>query len=147
MANQLLLLFNNTVILKNIYNLFLVLDNIMSGNVGLVISQSLVLTGMLQIGVRQSTEVASNMISIERVLQYTKLEKETTYEHQPTKNLDKDWLYFAKITYNNPDRNWPQTGNIIFKNVFLRYAADAPPVLKNLNFEIKAGEKVSLITS
>lgn len=99
---------------------------------------------MLQIGVRQSTEVASNMTSIERVLQYTKLEKETSYEHQPTKNLEKDWFYFAKITYNNPDRNWPQTGKTVFKNVFLRYAPDAQPVLKNLNLEIKAGEKVSL---
>lgn len=116
----------------------------MSGNVGLVISQSLILTGMLQIGVRQSTEVASNMTSIERVLQYTKLEKETNYEHQPTKNLEKDWSYFAKITYNNPDRNWPQTGQIIFRNVYLRYAVDAQPVLKNLNLHIKAGEKVKL---
>lgn len=115
----------------------------MSGNVGLVISQSLILTGMLQIGVRQSTEVASNMISIERVLQYTKLEKESNHDHHPSKNLEKDWSYFAKITYNNPDRNWPQTGKINFKNVFLRYAAEAQPVLKNLNLEIKGGEKVS----
>lgn len=119
----------------------------MSGSVGLVISQSLILTGMLQIGVRQSTEVASNMTSIERVLQYTKLEKETSYEHQPTKNLEKDWSYFAKITYNNPERNWPQTGEIIFKNVFLRYAQDAQPVLKNLSLHIKAGEKVSEVDS
>lgn len=103
----------------------------------------MVLTGMLQIGVRQTAEVASNMTSIERVLQYTKLEKENNAEQQPSKNLDKDWSHFAKLTYINPERNWPQTGNIVFKNTYLKYAPEAQPVLKNLNLEIKAGEKVS----
>ncbi|KAJ8980199.1 hypothetical protein NQ317_003764 [Molorchus minor] len=91
-------------------------ENLLSGNVGLVISQSLVLTGMLQIGVRQTAEVASNMTSVERVLQYTKLEKESC-EHQPTKNIEKDWAHFAKLTYKNPERNWPQSG----KNHFQEY--------------------------
>ncbi|KAJ8945507.1 hypothetical protein NQ318_017951, partial [Aromia moschata] len=118
-------------------------ENFLSGNVGLVISQSLVLTGMLQIGVRQTAEVASNMTSVERVLQYTKLERES-YEHQPTKNLEKDWAHFAKLTYKNPERNWPQSGKVTFKNTYLKYSLDSEPVLKNLNIEIKAGEKVEL---
>lgn len=102
----------------------------------------MVLTGMLQIGVRQTAEVASNMTSIERVLQYTKLEKENSYDDQPSKNLEKDWSYFAKLTYINPERNWPQAGKIIFRNVYLKYAPEAQPVLKNLNLEIHSGEKV-----
>lgn len=119
-------------------------ENFLSGNVGLVISQSLVLTGMLQIGVRQTAEVASNMTSVERVLQYTKLEKESQ-EHQPTKNLETDWPHFAKITYKNPKRNWPQSGHITFKRTFLKYYPEGEPVLKDLNLEIKAGEKVMLV--
>lgn len=98
---------------------------------------------MLQIGVRQTAEVASNMTSIERVLQYTKLEKENSFDEKPSKNLDKDWSYFAKLTYINPERNWPQTGKILFRNVYLKYAPEAQPVLKNLNLEIGAGEKVN----
>ncbi|KAJ8919555.1 hypothetical protein NQ315_002177 [Exocentrus adspersus] len=119
-------------------------ESFLSGNVGLVISQSLVLTGMLQIGVRQTAEVASNMTSVERVLQYTKLEKESQ-EHQPTKNLETDWAHFAKITYKNPKRNWPQSGKITFKRTYLRYSPDGEPVLKDLNLEIKPGEKVGIV--
>lgn len=94
---------------------------------GLVISQSLILTGMLQYGVRQTTEVASNMTSVERILQYTKLDKEGPFESLPTKK---------------PSRDWPQHGRVVFKDIYLRYVPDDPPVLKNLNIEIRPAEKV-----
>lgn len=45
-----------------------------SGNVGLAISQSLILTGMVQYGIRQTTEAMQQMTSVERILQYTDLE-------------------------------------------------------------------------
>ncbi|KAJ8961187.1 hypothetical protein NQ318_008870, partial [Aromia moschata] len=89
-------------------------ENTLSGNVGLVISQSLILTGMLQFGVRQTAEVTSNMTSVERILQYTKLDKEGPFESLPTKKSTE-------------------------------YAPEDPPVLKNLNIEIKAGEKVGVV--
>ncbi|KAJ8916752.1 hypothetical protein NQ315_013957 [Exocentrus adspersus] len=110
--------------------LLLILENTLSGNVGLVISQSLILTGMLQYGVRQTAEVSSNMTSVERVLQYTKLEKEGPFESLPTKK---------------PDGNWPHSGKIEFKSVYLKYAPEEPPVLKNLNMLIKSAEKVGIV--
>lgn len=99
----------------------------LSGNVGLVISQTLILTGMTQYGVRQSAEVATQMTSVERVLQYTKLDKEGPFESLPAQKTHRDW---------------PQKGAIIFKNVYLRYASDIPPVLKNLCITINPGEMV-----
>lgn len=110
---------------------FLIFDDgtTLGGNVGLVISQCLILTGMTQYGVRQSAEVASQMTSVERVLQYTKLEKEGPFESLPA---------------NKPDRDWPQKGAILFEKVYLRYVATEAPVLKNLNIRIRAGEKVCL---
>lgn len=83
---------------------------------------------MTQYGVRQSAEVASQMTSVERVLQYTKLDKEGPFESLPAKK---------------PDRDWPQKGNVEFRNVYLRYVPTDPPVLKNLNISIAAGEKVT----
>lgn len=99
----------------------------MSGDVGLAISSSMVLTGMLQLGVRQSAEVASNMTSVERVLQYTKLDNEEDLNPTPRKV---------------PDSKWPHSGRIIFKNTYLWYSKDESPVLKKLNITIEAGEKV-----
>ncbi|CAH1098765.1 unnamed protein product [Psylliodes chrysocephalus] len=104
-------------------------ENTLSGNVGLVISQSLILTGMLQHGVRQSTEVASNMVSVERVVQYTKLEKEHPLETIGQK----------------PPRDWPSRGKIQFKNTYLSYALELSPVLKNVNIEIDSGEKIGVV--
>ncbi|XP_025836971.1 probable multidrug resistance-associated protein lethal(2)03659 [Agrilus planipennis] len=102
----------------------------LAGNVGLVISQSLILTGMLQHGVKQTAETASQMTSVERILQYYHLEKEGPFESLPTKK---------------PPQDWPQMGRIVFKNLTLRYAPDEPPVLRNLSFEIQAGEKVGIV--
>ncbi|XP_072396581.1 ATP-binding cassette subfamily C member 4-like [Diabrotica undecimpunctata] len=103
-------------------------DSTAGGNVGLVLSQSLILTGMLQYGVRQTAEAISNMISVERVLQYTKLEKEGPFE-----------------SLTKPPRDWPEKGKIVFKNTFLRYSLDVPPALKNLNIEVNSGEKVGIV--
>lgn len=47
---------------------------------GLAISQTLILTGMLQFGVRQTAEVISQMTSVERILQYTHIEREAKWE-------------------------------------------------------------------
>lgn len=104
----------------------------MSGDVGLAISSSLILGGMLQIGVRQSAEAASNMTSVERVLQYTKLDNEEFLNTTPRKPVD---------------RNWPQSGKITFKNTFLWYSKGQAPILKNLNITIEAGEKVLFVTA
>uniref|UniRef100_A0A0U9HSH2 Putative ABCC protein n=1 Tax=Chrysomela populi TaxID=154003 RepID=A0A0U9HSH2_CHRPP len=105
-------------------------ENTLSGDVGLVISQSLILTGMLQYGVRQTAEVSSNMISVERVLQYTKLDKEGPFESLPAKK---------------PPRNWPEHGAVTFRNTYLKYAPELPPVLKNLNIQIQPGEKIGIV--
>lgn len=45
-----------------------------SGNVGLAISQALILTGMVQFGIRQITETMQQMTSVERIMEYTELE-------------------------------------------------------------------------
>lgn len=48
--------------------------------VGLALSQAMVLTGMLQHGVRQTAEVYNQLTSVERVLEYTTLETEGTFD-------------------------------------------------------------------
>uniref|UniRef100_A0A6P7GCD8 Multidrug resistance-associated protein 4-like n=1 Tax=Diabrotica virgifera virgifera TaxID=50390 RepID=A0A6P7GCD8_DIAVI len=105
-------------------------ENTLSGNVGLAISHSYILTGMVQMGIRQSVEVASHMISVERILQYTKLEKDGVFESLPAKK---------------PPRDWPNKGKIIFKNTFLRYALNMTPSLRDLSIDIKSGEKVGIV--
>jgi len=44
-----------------------------------------------------------------------------------------------------PPKEWPDKGQIVFKNFYLRYSLDGEHVLKNLNIQIQAMEKVILI--
>ncbi|XP_050309650.1 ATP-binding cassette sub-family C member 4-like isoform X2 [Anthonomus grandis grandis] len=101
-----------------------------SSLVGLALSQSLILTGMLQYGMRQTAEVVNQLTSVERVLQYTKLEKEGPF-HTPKGKL--------------PVLPWPSLGKIEFRNLKLFYALEEAPVLKNLNMLIRSGEKVGIV--
>ncbi|XP_034944749.1 multidrug resistance-associated protein 4-like [Chelonus insularis] len=101
-------------------------DNVFGASVGLAISQSLILTGMVQYGVRQSTEVQSQMTSVERIIQYTDLPKEEPGDPQST------------------PKNWPSKGRIEFKNVFLHYKKDDLPVLKDINITIEPGWKIGV---
>lgn len=59
----------------------------MSGDVGLAISQSLILASMVQFGVRQLTEVISHLTSVERILQYTDLHQEKGLDNGGEPNL------------------------------------------------------------
>lgn len=97
-----------------------------SGNVGLAISQALILTGMVQYGVRQTAESAQLMTNVERVLQYTDLAQESTPDKQPPPS-------------------WPQRGHIKFENMSLRYDSSLPPVLNDLNVDIEPGWKVGIV--
>ncbi|XP_046412545.1 ATP-binding cassette sub-family C member 4 isoform X1 [Neodiprion fabricii] len=110
--------------------IFLNHGNTFAGDVGLAISQVLILCGMLQHGVRQMAEVISQMTSVERVLQFTKLEKEGPFESEPGQK---------------PPAQWPSEGQIQFNHTYLRYVESEPPVLKDLNVVIKPGMKVGIV--
>lgn len=100
----------------------------MGGQVGLAITQAMALTGMLQWGIRQSAEVANQLMAVERILEYRDLKPETTPE-KPQKLSDQ----------------WPENGKIEFRNVVYRYFKEAEPVLKGLNFVVKPKEKIGIV--
>lgn len=50
---------------------------------GLAITQILAITGLVQWGMRQSAEISNQLVSVERVLEYTKLESEENLETSP----------------------------------------------------------------
>ncbi|KAJ8980197.1 hypothetical protein NQ317_003762 [Molorchus minor] len=90
----------------------------LSGSVSLAITQASVLNGMVQAGIRFNTEVISNMVSVERILQYVNIDKED--DDNPSK----------------PDlpKNWPGSGKIEFQNTALKYAPEESLVLKDFEY-------------
>ncbi|KMQ86379.1 multidrug resistance-associated protein 4-like protein [Lasius niger] len=103
-------------------------DSISGGDVGLAISQSLILTGGLQYGLKQIAETFSLMTAVERILQYTNLPIETT------------------VTSDDPPPpTWPSQGQLMFKDVSMKYNKNDPFVLKNLNVSIEPGWKIGVV--
>jgi ATP-binding cassette, subfamily C (CFTR/MRP), member 4 len=100
----------------------------MGNQVGLAITQVLALTGMIQWGIRQSAEVANQLMSVERVLEYRDLPKET----QPEKPLE-------------TAKEWPPVGKVEFRKVTYRYFPEAEAVLHDLNFVVQPEEKVGIV--
>ncbi|KAL5005221.1 hypothetical protein ScPMuIL_018677 [Solemya velum] len=101
-----------------------------AGLVGLSMTYAMTLMGMFQWGVRQSAEVENQMISVERVLEYTNLPSEAPLESEKDKK---------------PPSTWPSKGEIVGDTVCLQYSLDGPLVLKHINFKIRSMEKVGIV--
>jgi len=97
---------------------------------GLAISSAMMLANSFQWGVRQSTEVENQMVSVERVIEYSKLQPEAALESPPEKK---------------PPSSWPPNGEIQFDCMSLCYTKQDDPVLKNITCSIKAKEKIGIV--
>lgn len=104
-------------------------DNIDPGMAGLSLTYALNITGVLNWVVRMSTEAETQLVSVERVIQYMKVETEAP----------------AVVLETLPPRSWPEKGAIDFKNVKLRYRPELDLVLKGINVSIKPKEKVGVV--
>ena len=67
------------------------------------------------------------MTSVERVMTYTKLDREPGYGEERT-----------------PPKDWPRRGSIVLRDVSLTYYPGGPRVLKNINLSIKGGAKIGV---
>ncbi|XP_014299326.1 ATP-binding cassette sub-family C member 4 isoform X1 [Microplitis demolitor] len=132
---------------------FVLIDTGISGaEVGLAITTVMSMTGMIQWGMRQSAEVTNQLMSVERVLEYTLLppednvfdDKQTTKKLKPKKKKGVNGREEMK-SVSHPPASWPTEGCIKFHHVFMRYAEEDPPVLKDLNIIIRAKEKVGVV--
>jgi len=105
-------------------------SNIPGGNVGLAITQIIGLVGMTQWGIRQSSELENQMVSVERVLEYSNLPSEEQSGNAVKTPAPKDW---------------PSNGVIEFKDLSLFYNDESTPAITNLSFSIKSQEKIGIV--
>ncbi|XP_067132222.1 ATP-binding cassette sub-family C member 4-like [Centruroides vittatus] len=98
--------------------------------IGLVLSYTILFVLFFQSTIRFSSEMDFQMNSVQRILNYSKLKSEASYESSPDKR---------------PPSDWPQKGEIHFDNISLQYSKDKNTVLKNLTFRIHSGEKIGIV--
>ncbi|XP_029282601.1 multidrug resistance-associated protein 1-like, partial [Cottoperca gobio] len=104
-------------------------DELSPGIVGLAVSHSLQMTGILSWIVRSWTDVENNIVSVERVKEYDVTLKEAAW------TLEGSLLPVA----------WPITGNIQFEDFGLQYHKGLDWALNNISINIQDREKVGIV--
>ncbi|CAM4852186.1 unnamed protein product, partial [Rotaria magnacalcarata] len=100
-------------------------DSLTAGTVGLMITFALQITHSLNMLVRVSSDVETNIVSVERIDEYAKLKPEASWDIQSKK----------------PPPYWPIKGNINITNLSIRYRENLQLILKDLSIDIQSGEK------
>ncbi|KAG8802596.1 hypothetical protein FRC16_009269 [Serendipita sp. 398] len=105
------------------------LGGIDAGIVGMVLSYCLSVSGALNWMVRSASEVEQNIVSVERMIQYSNLKPEAPMTIEET----------------TPRQPWPSEGAIEFKSLSMRYRPELDTVLKGLNITIPKHSKVGIV--
>ncbi|KAK0420356.1 hypothetical protein QR680_014630 [Steinernema hermaphroditum] len=101
---------------------------ISAGIIGLAISNSFNIGRRLTWTVRMMSGLENNIVSVERIFEYTRLPQEAAAESD-----------------NTPSDDWPQNGTIEFQKVSLRYRDGLDLVLKEISLKVTAGEKIGIV--
>lgn len=103
--------------------------HVTKGTIGLAMSYALQITQSLNWIVRMTVEVETNIVSVERIMEYCDLPSEAP----------------SIIEGHRPPAHWPHEGHVEFKNYSTRYRPELDLVLKNINLDIKPKEKIGIV--
>ncbi|KAJ3898403.1 multidrug resistance-associated ABC transporter [Lentinula edodes] len=103
-------------------------NSVNPSKIGVVLTYALSVTQLFSQIIQTFTTQEMSMNAVERLLIYAQLPSE---EREPMKPPDVS--------------NWPSQGEIEFNNVSMAYREGLPPVLKNVSFHVKAGEKIGIV--
>lgn len=100
-----------------------------AGAAGLSLTYAVTFTENVLWLVRLYSEVQQNMNSVERVKEYLEVDQEAA----------------PVIPEARPVAGWPNKGAVEFSQYTTRYRPDLDPVLRQVSFSVKAGEKVGIV--
>lgn len=101
-----------------------------AGMAGVSLSYAFSVTQSLNWSVRMLSQLQTQMVSVERIKTYSEMEIEaalTSVGKLPTQE------------------EWPSQGEVVFRNVNLRYRPGLPRVLRNLSLAIRPREKIGIV--
>jgi len=103
-------------------------DNIDASTVGLALTYAMSVTQTLNWMVRMATELETNIVAVERIEEYTKVEVE-----------------LPAILPHRPGFSWPTHGVIEFQDYSVRYREGLDLALANMSFTVTQGEKIGIV--
>lgn len=100
-----------------------------AGMVGLSVLYALSVTQLLNWIVRMTVEVETNIVSVERILEYSELTPEAP----------------EVVEDRRPPPHWPSSGQINFVDYSTKYRPELEPVLKDITLSINPSEKIGIV--
>ncbi|CAI7912000.1 unnamed protein product [Closterium sp. NIES-53] len=100
-----------------------------AGYAGVILVQSLQLTGLFQYAIRQAAESENYFTSVERIHAFMQLPSEANHVSPP----------------GTLPPAWPDTGRVEFCHVYMAYREDLPYALNDLTFTVAGGEMVGIL--
>lgn len=104
-------------------------DSLSAGSVGLIVSYALPVTAALSWLVRMSSELETNIVAVERIIEYSETPTEAAWE----------------LPENKPNQHWPQVGKVEFCDYSLRYRPELELVLKGITCCFTPNEKIGVV--
>ncbi|GMT22975.1 hypothetical protein PFISCL1PPCAC_14273, partial [Pristionchus fissidentatus] len=102
---------------------------ISAGLVGVSVTYALQVTDVLNFVVRQMSVLEANIVSVERVAEYTEMPNEAEWVSETSK----------------PPANWPSEGAVTIANYSTRYRPGLDLVLRGITARVKSGEKIGIV--
>jgi len=99
------------------------------GILGLAISMLIQLSGLFQWCIRQSAEVVNQMVAVERMIGFRDLSSEAALTNE----------------YDDGIKDWPVKGEIVVKDLSVRYRPGLPLSLHGLTFKVNSGARVGVV--
>ncbi|KAF9925261.1 hypothetical protein FBU30_004953 [Linnemannia zychae] len=103
--------------------------HIESGWAALSLHYSIMFSSSVAHMLRSYAQNEMNMNSLQRITEYMNIEEEAP----------------AVIEGSRPPASWPYTGQIVIKNLTVRYASSTLDTLKNISLSISGGEKIGIV--
>ncbi|XP_067676731.1 multidrug resistance-associated protein 1-like isoform X1 [Haliotis asinina] len=99
------------------------------GQLGLSVSYALQVSGAMGWMVKQISDLQTNIVSVERVKEYSELQTEAD----------------AVLPDSRPPADWPQNGTVHLNNYRTRYRDGLDLVLKGITCTVNGGQKVGIV--
>eukprot|EP00743_Colponemidia_sp_Colp-15_P009208 GILK01010051.1.p1 GENE.GILK01010051.1~~GILK01010051.1.p1 ORF type:complete len:1442 (-),score=265.93 GILK01010051.1:79-4404(-) len=109
---------------------YLTLSSAMSpGLLGMTLAYILQLSGRLQMTMRHTAEMATDLLAVQRITEYIDLSSEAAWDVKDT----------------TPPPAWPSAGAIEFNNLCISYRPDLPLTLKGVSCSVSPAFKVGVV--
>ena len=107
-------------------------ESLQPGIAALALTYALNITVSMIFMVKSACDLENGCVALERILEYSKLIPEASWEQEKGKNVPK------------LSDDWPQEGKIQFENYKTTYRDGMEPVLKGINLMINSQEKLGI---